>query len=253
MLTEYLVVAGAGLLAGGVNAIAGGGTLISFPALLAVGVPSLSANITSSVGLVSGYLGSATGYRRELTGQARRVRALTVVAVAGGIAGAVLLLVTPQASFRVAVPYLVLLACALLAAQPRLARWVAGRRVGEDPAAEATPLVSAGVFVASVYGSYFGAGLGVLLLGVLGILLVDSLQRLNALKSVLSFMVNIVGVLIFLPSGQVEWRYAALLLVTSYVGGIGGARVGRRLSPRVLRTGVVLLGVVVAVVLIVRG
>ncbi|HET8614579.1 MAG TPA: sulfite exporter TauE/SafE family protein [Actinomycetales bacterium] len=249
-----LLVAAAGLAAGAVNAVAGGGTLISFPTLLAVGVPPVAANITSSVGLVTGYLGGAIGYRRELADQRGRLRALAVVAVLGGIAGAVLLLVTPADSFRAVVPYLVLLSCALLAAQPRLARWVAGRASARPvPSHGITPVLQAGVFVAAVYGSYFGAGLGVLLLGVLGILLDDSLQRLNGLKTVLAFVVNAVGVVVFLASGQVRWVLAAVLVVASYVGGLLGARVARLLSPALLRASVVALGAVVGVVLLVRS
>jgi uncharacterized protein len=254
MMSDYVLVALAGLLAGGVNAVAGGGTLISFPALLAVGVPPIAANITSSVGLVSGYLGSAVGYRRELSDQRRRMRSLAVVAILGGAVGAVVLLVTPADSFRTIVPYLVILACLLLAGQPRLARWVARRPSGRTQSEDGvTPLVKAGVFVAAIYGSYFGAGLGVLLLGVLGILVSDSLQRLNGLKNMLSFVVNLVGVLIFVVSGQVLWTFAGLLLVSSYTGGVLGARVARRLSPVVLRYSIVTLGLVVAVVLIVTG
>lgn len=250
---DYLIIAAAGLLAGGVNAVAGGGTLISFPALLAVGVPPVAANITSSVGLVTGYLGSAVGYRRELSDQRDRMRSLAVVAVIGGVIGAVVLLVTPAASFRVIVPYLVILSCLLLAAQPRLARWVAIRAGSPDAGGHGvTPLVQLGVFVSAVYGSYFGAGLGVLLLGVLGILISDSLQRLNGLKAVLSFVVNLVGVLIFVVSGQVYWLFAGLLLVSSYLGGVLGARIARLLPPAALRYSVVVLGLVVAGVLIVR-
>jgi uncharacterized membrane protein YfcA len=252
-------VAVAGLLAGGVNAIAGGGTLISFPALLATGTAAVTANITSSVGLVSGYLGGAVGYRRELAGQRSRVVALGASAVAGGIAGAVILLVTPADSFRAVVPYLVLLSCALLAAQPRTARWVAARAAARADdgrsrrSGEIGPALQAGVFVASVYGSYFGAGLGVLLLAVLGILLQDELQRLNVLKTVLAFVVNIVGVVVFLVSGRVAWVFAVILLVTAYLGGVLGARVARRLRASTLRAAVITLGVVVSVVLIVRG
>ncbi|HET8614937.1 MAG TPA: sulfite exporter TauE/SafE family protein [Actinomycetales bacterium] len=253
MLSDYVIVAVAGVLAGAVNAIAGGGTLISFPALLAVGVPAVTANITSSVGLVTGYLGGAVGYRRELAGQGDRMRALAVVAIAGGVLGAVLLLVTPADSFRTVVPYLVLLSCLLLAVQPWLARWVADRRAESGRAVGLSPVVHAGVFVAAIYGSYFGAGLGVLLLGVLGTLVVDSLQRLNGLKTVLAFAVNLVGVLIFLVSGQVAWLFAAILVVCSYAGGLLGARVARLLSAVVLRFGVVVLGVVVAIVLIVTS
>jgi uncharacterized protein len=254
MMSDYVLVAIAGLLAGGVNAVAGGGTLISFPALLAVGVPAVAANITSSVGLVSGYLGSAVGYRRELSDQRERMRSLAFVSILGGVVGAVVLLVTPENSFRVIVPYLVVVACLLLAGQPRLARWVAGRSSGGSHGGSGvTPLVQAGVFIAAVYGSYFGAGLGVLLLGVLGILVSDSLQRLNGLKSMLSFIVNLVGVLIFVVSGQVLWTFAGLLLVSSYVGGVLGARVARMLSPVVLRYSIVTLGLAVAVVLIITG
>jgi uncharacterized protein len=252
-LFSFLLVAAAGLTAGAVNAVAGGGTLISFPTLLAVGVPPVAANITSSVGLVTGYLGGAIGYRRELSDQRQRLRALAIVGVLGGIAGAVLLLVTPADSFRVLVPYLVLLSCALLAAQPRLARWVSGRANDRSrPSHGITLPLQAGVFVAAVYGSYFGAGLGVLLLGILGILLDDSLQRLNGLKTVLAFVVNAVGVAVFVASGHVRWEYAAVLLVASYVGGLAGARVARLLPPAVLRVSVVALGTVVAIVLLVR-
>jgi uncharacterized protein len=253
MLSDYGIVAVAGLLAGAVNAIAGGGTLISFPALLAVGLSPVTANITSSVGLVTGYLGGAVGYRRELVGQRGRMRALAMVAVAGGVLGAVLLLVTPADSFRAVVPYLVLLSCLLLGLQPWLARRVAARRAESGRSVGLTPMVHVGIFLAAIYGSYFGAGLGVLLLGVLGTLVADSLQRLNGLKTVLAFVVNLVGVLIFLVSGQVAWLFAATLVVSSYAGGLIGARVARLLSATVLRVGVVLLGVVVGLVLLITG
>ena len=248
------LVAAAGLAAGAVNAMAGGGTLISFPTLLAVGLPAIEANITSSVGLVSGYVGGSVGYRRELQGQRHRVRTLGLVAVAGGVAGALILLSTPEDAFRAVVPFLVLLSCLLLALQPRLGTWVAARRPAHAPShAEITPLVHLGVFAAAIYGSYFGAGLGVLLLAMLGILLSDDLQKLNGLKSVLSFVVNIVGVFVFVVSGQVAWLYAGVLLVTSYAGGMLGASVARLLSPVVLRYSVVVLGVVVAVALFLKG
>ncbi|WP_239393748.1 sulfite exporter TauE/SafE family protein, partial [Frankia sp. CiP3] len=210
------LVAAAGLLAGAVNAAAGGGTLIAFPALLATGMPALTANITSSVGLVTGYAGGALGYRRELAGQAARLRPLGVPALLGGLTGAVLLLATPAGAFRAVVGYLVLVACGLLGAQPWLAQLVAGRRARllAAPAAPAAPTAPTaptapimltnngvaiaavtwptrgGVFLAGVYGSYFGAGLGVLLLGILGILLPDNIQRTNAAKTLLSFGIN---------------------------------------------------------------
>ncbi len=268
---EWLLVAGAGAAAGAVNAIAGGGTLVTFPALLAVGLPPVSANITSSVGLLAGYAGGSVGYRRELAGQGPRVRALATAAVVGGVLGAVILLVTPADAFRAVVPYLVLVACALLAAQPRLARLVAARRasaavpagaVGTSPPPGAVPVdaagrlgwgVRAGVLVASVYGSYFGAGLGVLLLGVLGILVADDLQRLNALKGLLSLIVNVVGVAVFVFSGWVDWPVALVVATAAVGGGLLGVRIARVLPARVLRVVVVCLGVLVAGVLLVRG
>lgn len=266
-IADGLLVAGSGLVAGAVNAVAGGGTLISFPALIAAGNSPLVANMTSSVGLITGYLGGTMAYRTELADQGRRVRALGLVSVAGGIVGAILLLATPSRTFDTVVPWLVLTAALLLLAQPRLSRLVAARRdrrpavVGSDgtpPAAaegrhDITLAVRVGVFAGAIYGSYFGAGLGVLLLGVLGILLADGLQRLNALKGVLSLIVNVTGVLIFIGSGRVNWVDAALLAVTAYAGGHTGVFLARRLSPVVLRYAVVTLGLVVAVVLFARG
>ncbi len=262
------LVAGAGLLAGAVNAAAGGGTLISFPALVAVGLPPVTANITSSVGLVPGYLGGSLAYREELAVQKHRVRRLLAVCVAGGVLGAVLLLVTSAGAFRAVVPYLVLLSCLLLAVQPRLARLVAARvgregheghegpeghsNAGVSTRAAALPLLG-GVLVASIYGSYFGAGLGVLLLAVLGIFVDDDMQRLNALKGLLSLVVNLVGVLVFLLSARVAWTEAAVLATGSLVGGTLGVRLARLLPAPVLRGAVVVLGLVVGVVLLVRS
>src|SRR3954469_1064328 len=245
---DALLVAASGLGAGAVNAVAGGGTMLSFPALLAVGVPALTANITSSVGLLTGYAGGSVAYRRELEGQRSRVLALAPYAVVGGVAGALLLLVTPENAFEAVVPFLLLLACGLLAVQPRLAAMLARQRHGS------TDLhwgVRAAVGVGAVYGSYFGAGLGVLLLAVLGMLVADELQRLHALKGVLARVITVVGVAVFLISGNVDWPYAAILAVTAYLGGTLGVSVARRLPTPVMRAAVVTLGVVVAVVLLV--
>jgi uncharacterized membrane protein YfcA len=243
-----LLVGVGGLVAGAINAIAGGGTLASFPALLAVGVPPVTANITSSVGLLSGYAGGSVAYRRELHAQGSRVKALLPFALIGGVAGAVLLLVTPESTFRAVVPYLVLLSCALLAVQPRLSRALGERPPGSRDVHWAARI---GVGLGAVYGSYFGAGLGVLLLAVLGILIADDLQRLNALKGVLSLLVNVVGVLIFVVSADVAWSYVPILAFTAYVGGALGVLLARRLSPEVMRAAVVTMGTVVGVVLLV--
>ena len=244
------LLAAAGLTAGAVNSIAGGGTLITFPALLAIGVGPVAANITSSVGLLSGYLGGSIGYRNELAGQGRRIRALLLVGVLGGLTGAVVLLLTPASAFDAAVPILILISCALLAAQPALARLVAARRSTHPSGSDASWTVRAGVFASAVYGTYFGAGLGVLLLAVLGILVHDELQRLNALKGLLSLVVNIVGVLVFISSGRVVWAAAGILCIGAYTGGLLGVRLARRLPSHVLRAGVILLGTCVAVTLL---
>jgi len=242
---DAALVGGAGLLAGAVNAVAGGGTLLSFPALLAVGVPPVTANITSSVGLLSGYASGSIAYRRELADQGPRLRSLLPAAVVGAIVGAALLLLTPEATFRAVVPYLVLTSCALLAAQPRLARALATRHTSD-----LTWAARLGVVLSAVYGAYFGAGLGVLLLAVLGVLLADELQRLNALKGLLSLVVNVVGVLVFVASAQVAWSYALILAVAAYLGGTLGVAVARRLPAALLRGSVVVLGTVVGVVLL---
>ena len=250
-LGQGLLVAAAGLLAGAVNAAAGGGTLIAFPALVAAGVGTLAANIACSVGLLAGYAGGSLAYRRELAGQGRRVLALAPAAALGGVAGALILLATPEHAFRRLAPVLILAACALLAGQPRLARRLGARR--DDAGGTIGPAVWAGVAVAAVYGSYFGAGLGVLLLGVLGILVRDDLQRLNALKGVLSLGINASGVAVFVFSGRVAWAFAGVLAVSAYAGGSLGVGLARRLSATALRVGVVTLGVVVALALLVSG
>ncbi|MFL6240850.1 MAG: sulfite exporter TauE/SafE family protein [Actinomycetes bacterium] len=245
-----LLVAGAGLLAGAVNAIAGGGTLISFPALLATGQSALSANITSTVALVWGWAGGTFAYRPELVGQRSRVVRLAVPALIGGVAGALLLLNTPAHAFRAIVPYLVLLACALLAAQPFLAKLLSRHRGRHERITADVYLV---VLIGGIYGSYFGAGLGVALLALLGLLLADNLQRINALKGPLGFVVNLAGAAVFLGSGQVHWVHALILAVAAFIGATISVRFARRLDPDVLRYVVVSLGVVVAVVLIVHG
>jgi uncharacterized membrane protein YfcA len=245
------LLAGAGLLAGAVNAVAGGGSLISFPALLAAGYPSVTANVTNTVALFPGYAGSVLGGRPELRGQGRRIRSVAVTSVVGAVLGCLVLLTTPGDVFRSLVPFLILLACALLVLQPRLARLVQ-RRQGEQ--AEGTSiLLQAGVLVAAVYGAYFGAGLGVLLLGILGVFLSERLQRVNALKNVLSLVINAVALLAFSLFGPVAWDAAAVVAVASLAGGYVGARIAGRIPATWLRAGVVTYGVVVAVVLLARG
>lgn len=251
---DVTLVAASGLAAGALNAAAGGGTLVAFPALLATGMTARMANIVSTIGLVPGYAGGSMAYRRELAGQGPRVRALAVTSLLGGVAGAIVLLATPVSSFRAIVPFLILGSCGLLAAQPRLSRRVAAKQ--KDMAAgrsEVTLGLQAGVFASAVYGSYFGAGLGVLLLGFLGILLAEGMQRLNALKGLLSLLINAVSVIVFVVAGQVAWWFTLILGVSAWIGGAAGVGVARRLSPSVLRGAVIVLGIGVAVGMLVKG
>ena len=249
---DVALLGGAGLLAGAVNAVAGGGSLLSFPALLAVGYPSVPANVTNTVALFPGYAGSVAGGRAELAGLGPRLRSLAVAAVLGSVGGAVLLLTTPADVFRAVVPYLVLLACLLLVVQPRL-KAVVQRRTGDGGVAHRSAPLQVTVVLASVYGAYFGAGLGVLLLGVLGVFLAEGLPQVNALKNVLSLVVNTVALVAFGVFGPVAWGAALVVAVAALVGGYAGARVAARLPAPLLRWGVVVYGVVIAVVLLVQG
>lgn len=243
---QAIALLAAGGAAGAVNAVAGGGSLVSFPALLAVGYAPVTANVTNQVGLVPGYLGGSVGYRAELAGQAARARALGLVSGAGAAAGTAILLVAPAGSFRAIVPYLVLASCALLAFQPSLTRAVARHR-GDHPG---LPLHT-GTFVAGVYGGYFGGALGIVLLALLAALLSDDLQRLNALKGLLSLVVGIVAAAGFAIFGPVAWGAALLVAAGALVGGRLGAALARRLRPDVLRWAIVAYGVAAATILLV--
>jgi ATP-binding cassette subfamily B protein/ATP-binding cassette subfamily C protein len=251
-LAEAGLVAVAGLGAGVVNAVAGGGTLLTFPALLAVGVPPVLASTTSAVGLLAGYAGGSFGYRRELAGRARGCARWRWSGCWAGCWGAVLLLVTPDDAFRAVVPWLVLLSCALLALQPVLAGRVADRRATAGSArSEVTWVLVAGTAVAAVYGGYFGAGLGVLLLAVLGALLpAGGMQRTNALKGLLSLLVNAAAALVFVATGSVAWLLAGVVAGSSLLGGLAGSALARRLPAGPLRLAVVVLGVAVAIALL---
>jgi uncharacterized membrane protein YfcA len=243
---EDVVIALAGFGAGLINGIAGGGSLVSFPALIAVGHTALVANVTSSVGIWTGYLGGVAGFRTELASQAARVRALAPVALAGGLAGAVLLLVTPSDLFRDLAPILILLACGLFALQPRLAARMRARPRRPTPTGVLARPALLGTFAAAIYGGYFGAGLGVILLAVLGLALDDELVRINGLRGVLALLVNTIAVVVFAVRADVAWGAAGILAVTALVGGYAGARLSRRLPVPVLRAVVITFGVVAA-------
>ncbi len=239
------LLAGAGFGAGVVNAVAGGGSLITFPALLAAGYPSVTANVTNAVAVLPGYAGGSLAYRRELAGQGPRIRALSATGALGAATGAALLLVSPASVFEAVVPWLILAACGLLAVQPRVTAATRRRRTSPAPLA-----LHAAVFAATVYGGYFGAGLGIMLLAILGVFVEDGLQRLNALKGVLSLLVAVVGAVAFAIFGPIAWDAAAIVGVTCLLGGAAGVGVARRLPAAVLRAVVITYGVIVAVVLL---
>jgi uncharacterized membrane protein YfcA len=240
-------VALAGFGAGVINGIAGGGSLVAFPTLIALGHSALQANVTTTVGIWCGYLGGMAGFRRELTDQRARVRAIAPVAVGGGLLGALLLLITPADLFRDLAPVLILAACALFAAQPWLARRTrAHPHPGIAPNAALPRAALVGTFLAAIYGGYFGAGLGVILLAVLGLTLDDTLPRINGLRGVLSLLVNSIAVVIFAVSGHVAWAAAGILSATSLFGGYLGARLSLRLRPSVFRAVVIAFGLVAA-------
>ena len=245
-----LLVAAAGFAAGSINAVAGGGSLVSFPALVAAGLPPLAANVTNTVSVWPGYLGSVAAYRDEVRAQRRRVVALGATAAAGGAVGSVVLLQAPDAVFEAVVPVLVLVGCALLAVQPRVAARLAAR--SEAGGRSRTTDVHLATFAAAVYGAYFGGGLGVILLAVLGIFLTDHLQRTNALKSALSLVINTVALVAFALFAPVDWGFVAVVAPASLLGGYLGAGFARRLGATTLRWTVIGFGVVVAAWLAVR-
>lgn len=242
-LTAGLGVALAGLVAGTVNTVVGSGSLVSFPALLAVGFPPLVANVSNCVGLVPGSVSGAVAYRRELAGQRARGLRLAVPAVVGSFAGTALLLNLPPGVFEMVVPALVGISSLLVLAQPRLRSYL---RPGERAAHGGVPLM-AGVFGTAVYGGYFGAAQGVLLLSVLGLLLTDHLQRLNAMKNVLAAIVNGVAGAVYLLLAPVAWPAALVLAASSIVGGQVGGQLGRRVPETGLRIVVGVVGLAAAV------
>jgi uncharacterized protein len=235
---EVVAIALAGLAAGAINTVVGSGTLITFPVLLAFGYAPVTANVSNTIGLVPGSLSGAVGYRRELAGQGRR---LGTASVLGGATGAVLLLVLPASAFKAIVPAFIALALVLVVLQPRINDALAHRARGRDgEGGLVTPL---GVYAAGVYGGYFGAAQGILLLGLLGITLPQSLQRTNALKNVLTAIVNGVAGIYFAIAAHVAWAPAAIIAGASIVGGQLGAHYGRRLHPTALRGVIVVVGV----------
>jgi uncharacterized protein len=250
---EIAAVLLAGVAAGTINTVVGSGTLITFPTLLALGVPPVTANVSNTVGLVPGSLSGAVGYRRELAGQRSRLLRLAPASVLGSVAGAVLLLVLPSSAFDAIVPVLIGIGVVLVVTGPAIQRRVAARHearggIPEHGAAWVWPAVAG----AGVYGGYFGAAQGVLLMAILGIGVDDDLQRHNATKNVLALLVNAVAAVVFIAVADVDWPIAGLIAVGSVIGGQIGAGVGRRLPAALLRAVIVVVGVV-ALAVFLRG
>lgn len=243
-LPDLVLLVVTGVLAGIVNAVAGGGSLLLFPALLAVGFSPLAANVTNSVAQFPGYAGLALGSRRELRGQRSRVLATVWVAAGGSLVGSLLLLVLPAAVFNAVVPALVALASLLLAVQPRLARWI-GEPLPGTP--DRHVILLPAVFLAAVYGGYFGGALGIILVAVLALTAHDGLRRLNAVKGVLSLIISAVSVVVFTVGAPVDWAAVALLAPTTLAGGFVGAKLAGLLPAPLLRAVVVTVGVTVAI------
>jgi uncharacterized membrane protein YfcA len=246
---QAVLVAVAGLGAGTINTVVGSGTLITFPTLLAIGLPPVTANVSNTVGLFPGSFVGAYGYRRELAGQGRRAVQASTATVLGATAGAILLLELPAAAFKAIVPALIVLALLLVMFGGRLTSWLVAR--GHTADGRVSLPVWLVVFGTGIYGGYFGAAQGVLLMGFLGLFISESLQRLNALKNVLAGLANLVAAIVFVITTHIDWTAAGLIAAGSIAGGVLGAHVGRRLPPSVLRAVIVVVGIAAIVKLLV--
>ncbi len=241
---DAALIAAAGFAAGAINTIAGSGTLVTFPTLLALGYPPVVANVANTIGLVPGSASGVVGYRRELAGQRGRAARLGVAAALGGLTGGVLLLVLPASAFGRIVPILILLACFLVAIQPRLSSVLAARRGSDLEGSLVLPVL---VYATAIYGGYFGAAQSVILIAILAVFVSDDIQRLNGLKNVLALVVNGVTAVLFIAVAPVAWAPAALIAAGSIVGGQAGAVIGRRIPRPLLRVVIITVGTVVAV------
>ena len=247
---QALAIFAAGIAAGTVNTIVGSGTLLTFPVLLGFGYAPVIANVSNTVGLVPGSASGAVGYRHELAGQGRRMAPLMCASFTGAVIGAVLLLSLPASAFKAIVPAFIALALVLIVLQPRLTLILERRRGHRGRIDRAGPLATLGVLIGGIYGGYFGAAQGIMVLAILSLSIDDDLQRLNAVKVVLAGLANLVSGLVFIFAAHVAWAPAALIAGGSVLGGALGARVGRRLSPAVLRAVIVVIGTAAIVKLV---
>lgn len=246
-MLELLAVAAAGAAAGAANSVAGGGALITFPTMVALGLPPLSANVTNTVGIVPASVGGALGYADLLREQGRRFRRLLTPLLLGAVAGSAALLLTSNEAFEAIVPVLIAISCLLLLFQPRLVPHIA--HAGN----ERSPFLVAGIFFCGAYQAYFGSAVSILVFALLALFVADSLQHLNALKIAFAGASNLLAAAIFAFLAPVDWRYAATIMVSSFVGGRAGAHYARRIPGGPLRIAIALIGLVVAAVLAARA
>lgn len=250
-LTDAIIILFAGMAAGTINTIVGSGSLITFPTLVALGYPPLLANVSNNIGLVPGSLSGVYGYRRELKGQSARLRRLVPASALGAATGSTLLLTLPSDVFDRVVVFLVAIALVLVVAGPTISRKLAARRAaGSTQHRDVTPGLQALVFAAGIYGGYFGAAQGIILMAVLGIFLNETLQRINGCKNVLALIVNAVAAVVFVATTNVDWKVVGVIAVGSTIGAQIGARYGRRLNPRALRALIVVVGLTALIRLI---
>jgi uncharacterized membrane protein YfcA len=250
---SYVIVVLAAVAAGMINALAGGGTLITFPVLMALGIPAVSANVTNTVALLPGYLGGTLAQSNDLKDQKKRLWFLIPAGLLGGLAGGILLLKTGEKLFTDLVPFLILIASTLLAIQNPVRKWLT-RRQEAGKAAPANELWAfVPVFFAAIYGGYFGAGLSVIILAVLGLVMNDNLTRLNAVKQVIAFSANIAAAIFFVFSGQVNWLVALVMAVGALLGGVLGGRLASKVKPNTLRIIVVSIGFTVGIIYLVKN
>ncbi len=249
---KYIIIGIATFLASAINALAGGGTLLTFPVLTAMGLPAVVANVTNHVALFPGYLGAAGAQWDSIKTQKKRLYWYLPAALLGGVVGGYLLIKSKESLFKELVPFLILAASLMLAFGNQIRKWISNR--SKDHSAESTPmfLVSILVFVAGIYGGYFGGGLSVIYLAVLGLFLSDSLTELNGLKQVLSLATNVAASLFFVFSDKVDWKVAAIMAVFALLGGVAGGKLAGKISADVLRLVVVVIGIIVAIIYFIK-
>ena len=253
MTVTGFIFAGVGAIAAGIiNALAGGGTLITFPILMAIGLPAVTANVTNTVALCPGYLGGTLAQLQDLKGQKNRLWIALPAAVLGGVAGGILLLHTGEKLFTDLVPFLILLASGLLASQNLLRAWLTRRQEQSELKGQSEIWAFFPVFLGAIYGGYFGAGLSVIVLAVLGLILNDTLTRLNALKQGIAFATNVAAALFFVFSGKVVWTVALVMAIGALLGGALGGRLASKIKPSTLRLLVVIIGFGVGIIYLIR-